>query len=492
MLKFPKAKGSTALPDMAGWSHRELSVGGVRLHYVEAGRGEPVLLLHGFPECWYSWHHLPALAEAGFHAVAPDLRGYHESVRPAGVENYRTEVADVIWEHGEAFRAKFGCFLSPTQRKALRDLARCRTAALGGHVEHCLDCGHERIAYNSCRNRHCPKCQALVRARWLQREAEHLLLVPYYHVVFTLPAELSDLALANPLANPTVLYELLFQAAATTLREVAANPKRLGAQLGVLMVLHTWGQNLHHHPHVHCVTTGGGLSCNAQGVVDAAPRWVACRPGFFLPVRVLSRGYRGKFLAALRQAHAGGKLVFPGALASLANSEAFARWLAPLYAKEWVVYTKAPFGGPEQVLKYLARYTHRVAISNHRLVKLEGGRVTFRTKDYAARDSPKTLTLSAEEFLRRFVQHVLPKGFVKVRHYGLLANRQREAKLALCRRLLLVALLTAPLPEAAGTPLAIAPAPSRSCPQCGGQHVVRRELPAAPEKPATRVLADTS
>lgn len=396
------------------------------------------------------------------------------------------EVADVIREHGEAFLARFGSSLGRTQKKALRDLARCRTAALGGHVERCLDCGHERIAYNSCRNRHCPKCQALARAHWLQRQAEHLLPVPYYHVVFTLPAELSALALANP----TVLYDLLLQAAAATLRVVAASPKRLGAQVGVLMVLHTWGQNLHHHPHVHCVATGGGLSCNAQGVVDAVPRWVACRPGFFLPVRVLSRVFRGKFLDGLRQAHVTGKLVFPGALAHLANAAACARWLAPLYAKDWVVYAKPPFGGPAQVLKYLARYTHRVAISNHRLVKLEDGRVTFRYKDYAAASQHKTMTLSAEEFLRRFVQHVLPKGFVKIRHYGLLANGQRQAKLTLCRRLLLVATVAGQVQEASRAPLGIEPARERTCPQCGGKHFVRLELAPDTAKPGR--ATDTS
>src|ERR1019366_1441057 len=317
------------------------------------------------------------------------------------------EVADVIRSHGEAFLQKYGSHLRATQKKALRDLAACRTAALGGHVECCLDCGHERPAYNSCRNRHCPKCQALSRARWLERESAYLLPVEYHHVVFTLPAELAELALSNASA----LYNLLMQSAAETLREVAANPQRLGAQVVVLMVLHTWGQNLHHHPHVHCVVTGGGLSCNARGEVDASPRWVSCRPGFFLPVRVLSRVYRGKFLAGLRALEAQGKLKLPDGLAT-----SFTAWLSPLYAKEWVVYAKPPFGGPEQVLRYLARYTHRVALSNHRLVKREEGKVTFRYRDYADARKEKLLTLSAEEFLRRFVQHVLPKGFMKIRH----------------------------------------------------------------------------
>jgi Putative transposase/Transposase zinc-binding domain len=363
------------------------------------------------------------------------------------------EVADVIRSHGEAFLQKYGAHLTAPQKKALRDLALCRTAALGGHIERCLDCGHERPAYNSCRNRHCPKCQALSRARWLERESGYLLPVEYHHVVFTLPAELAELALSNP----APLYNLLMQSAAETLREVAANPQRLGAQVGVLMVLHTWGQNLHHHPHVHCVVTGGGLSCNARGLVEATPRWVSCRPGFFLPVRVLSRMYRGKFLAGLRALAAQGKVTLPD--------------LGPLYAKDWVVYAKPPFGGPEQVLKYLARYTHRIAISNHRLVKLEPGRVTFRYHDYADSRKEKLLTLSAEQFLRRFVMHVLPKGFMKIRHYGLLASRQREARLGQARRLLLPKLARQGSPATG-----IEPAEPARCPQCGSVRRVRGEL----------------
>ena len=380
------------------------------------------------------------------------------SVRP------HLEVADVIRSHGEAFLQKYGSHLTATQKKALRDLAACRTAALGGHVERCLDCGHERPAYNSCRNRHCPKCQALSRARWLERESGYLLPVEYHHVVFTLPAELAELALSNASA----LYNLLMQSAAETLREVSANPQRLGAQVGVLMVLHTWGQNLHHHPHVHCVVTGGGLSCNVRGEVDASPRWVSCRPGFFLPVRVLSRVYRGKFLAGLRTLHAQGKLTMPGILSGEAS---FKAWLSPLYAKDWVVYAKPPFGGPEQVLKYLARYTHRVALSNHRLVNLEEGRVTFRYRDYADARKEKLLTLSAEEFLRRFIMHVLPKGFMKIRHYGLLSSRKREARLRLARKLLLAKLA---LQGSAST--TIEPTEPVRCPQCGSVRRVRGEL----------------
>jgi Putative transposase/Transposase zinc-binding domain len=386
------------------------------------------------------------------------------------------EVADVIREHGQAFLDRHGGVLSTAQRRALRDLAACRTAALGGHVEHCLDCSHERMAYNSCRNRHCPKCQALARAEWLDRQAEHLLPVEYHHVVFTLPAALGELALANA----AHVYDLLMRSAAATLRAVAANPKRLGAALGMLMVLHTWGQNLHHHPHVHCVVTGGGLSCDEAGTIDVAPHWVACRPGFFLPVRVLSRVFRGKFLAGLRTAFAQGKLALPGRLAALAEPSARAAWWSSLYGKDWVVYAKRPFGGPAQVLRYLARYTHRVAISNSRLSELQEGLVTFRYQDYADAHRHKRMTLTAEEFLRRFVQHVLPKGFVKIRHYGLLANRQRQARLEVCRRLLLAAGVAATAAPTDALP--IEPAQPRCCPGCGSTRLVYRALPA--EQPA--------
>jgi len=385
----------------------------------------------------------------------------------AVLERPALEVADVIRAYGEAFLDRYGGVLSAAQRKTLRDLAACRTAALGGHVERCLDCGHERVAYNSCRNRHCPKCQALARAHWLDGQAGHLLPVEYYHVVFTLPAEVSPLALAHP----TVVYDLLLRSAAATLRDVAADPQRLGATVGVLLVLHTWGQNLHHHPHVHGVVTGGGLSCDRAGKIEAAPRWVACRPGFFLPVRVLSRVFRGKFLAGLRAAIDAGEVQLPGAPA---QGRAGVAWWSSLYAKEWVVYSKRPFGGPGQVLKYLARYTHRVAISNARLLELRDGRVTFRYQDYADARRPKTMTLDAVEFLRRFVQHVLPKGFVKIRHYGLLANAQREARLALCRRLLLVVAVAAALAQPAALPLE--PAQPRCCPNCGGCRLVYGEL----------------
>lgn len=387
------------------------------------------------------------------------------------------EVADVIRQYGRDFLAQYGSSLCGGQRQALRALANCRTAALGGHVERCLDCGHERIAYNSCRNRHCPKCQALARAHWLERQAEDLLPVAYHHVVFTLPAAVGALALAQP----ALVYDLLMRSAAATLRDVAANPKHLGATVGMLLVLHTWGQNLHHHPHVHGVVTGGGLSCDSAGTLDAVPRWVACRPGFFLPVRVLSRLFRGKFLAGLRAAVTAG---------TLAEPPGGAAWWSAQYARDWVVYSKQPFGGPAQVLKYLARYTHRVAISNARLVDLANGRVTFRYKDYTDAQRQKTLTLDAVEFLRRFVQHVLPKGFVKIRHYGLLANAQREARLALCRRLLLAAVVADTGADAA--PVSVAPALPRCCPKCQGQRLVYGELEPVPAGAARVAVASDS
>jgi hypothetical protein len=376
------------------------------------------------------------------------------------------EVADIIRQHGAAFLDRHAARLTAAQRQALRDLGCCRTAALGGHLQRCGDCGHERPAYNSCRNRHCPKCQALARAVWPEREATLLLPVEYHHVVFTLPPAVAALARTQP----ALLYEAIFQTAAATLREVAANPKHLGAQIGVLMVLHTWGQTLQHHPHMHGVVTGGGLACNARGEVDQKPHWRACRPGFFLPVRVLSRLFRGKFLAWLRQAFDGGQLV------GWTDNAAFTRWLTPLGGTDWVVYAKPPFGGPERVLKYLARYVHRVAISNHRLVKMENGQVAFRYQDYADSGRVKTMRLPAEEFLGRFVQHVLPKGFVKVRHYGLLANRHREEKLAVCRRLLLVETVKAQ--RAAGEPddelqtTVIEPKRVQCCPVCGSRRLI--------------------
>ena len=360
--------------------------------------------------------------------------------------------------------------LTQEQRRALHDVARCRTAALGGHVERCDACDHTRIAYNSCRNRHCPKCCASQQAAWLSREAENLLPVEYHHLVFTLPAEVNPIGLLNPVA----VYDALLGAATQTVRDVAARPKHLGAEVGLLLVLHTWGQTLSYHPHVHGIATGGGLTADGQ--------WRWCRPGFFLPVRVLSRVFRGRFLARMREAFTRGKL------AGFDTAAAFEAWASPLQAKEWVVYSKPPFGGPAQVLKYLARYTHRVAIGNSRLVALEAGRVTFTYKDYADAARTKAMTLDGVEFLRRWVQHVLPRGFVKIRHYGLLANRHRAAKLAVCRRLLLGSGLwpIACVPEP--------PVPPDVCPVCGMDAWVigERFEPGGERRREARVCVDSS
>lgn len=334
-------------------------------------------------------------------------------------------MADVFREHGAEFLKNSGDSLSVQQRRVLRDLALCRTAALGGHRQRCDHCGYEDISYNSCRNRHCPKCQASTRAEWLEKEAANLLDVAYFHLVFTLPAEIGPLALQNR----REIYGALFSAAADTLSTIARDPNHLGAEIGFLMVLHTWGQNLHHHPHVHCVVPGGGLSPDGS-------RWIPCRAGFFLPVRVLSRLFRGKFIALLEGLYNRGKLSFFGQLASLRDRPAWEAFLAPSRAREWVVYSKPPFGGARQVLKYLARYTHRVAISNRRLLSIAGGKVRFRWKDYARHSKQRTMEVSAGEFIRRFLLHVIPRGFVRIRHYGFLANRGRMKKLGLARNLL--------------------------------------------------------
>jgi Putative transposase/Transposase zinc-binding domain len=326
----------------------------------------------------------------------------------------------------------------PHVRQTLRDLALCRTPALGGHVTQCDHCGEVRYHYHSCGNRSCPQCGGSKRAAWLAKCQADLLPVPYFHVVFTLPHELSALALGNR----ELMYGLLFETAKQTLLEVAADLKHLGARIGVLMVLHTWGQKLEHHPHVHCVVPGGGLAVATEAPVDsagvpaAAPRWISCRPNWFLCVRVLGRVFRGKYLAALRAAHQAGKLHFAGSTLPLADPAAWRTLVRGLYDKEWVVYSKEPFGGPEQVLKYLTGYTHRVALSNHRLVKLENDRVTFTWKDYADGCRRKELTLDAVEFVRRFALHIVPRGLVRIRQYGLLAHRDRGQRLALCRSLL--------------------------------------------------------
>lgn len=337
----------------------------------------------------------------------------------------RLEVADVVRAHGPELIEAMGDRLSSAKKRVLRHLAACRTSALGGHVERCDLCAHERIAYNSCRDRHCPKCQAQARADWLDARQDDLLPVEYFHVVFTMPEEVARIALQNK----KTVYGILFAASAQTLQQIAADRRHLGAEIGFLSVLHTWGQTLRHHPHVHCVVPGGGLSADGT-------RWISCAPGFFLSVKVLARVFRGKFLERLKRAHTDGKLSFQGSLEPLGGAGAFAAHLRALYEKNWVVYAKPPFGGPLQVLKYLARYTHRVAISNHRLLAMEHGRVTFAYKDYAHGERQRTMTLDAVEFLRRFLLHVLPKGFTRIRHYGLLANRIRADKLRRCRYLL--------------------------------------------------------
>jgi hypothetical protein len=335
------------------------------------------------------------------------------------------EVADVFRRYGDAYRQQRGAALSTAQRRAMRAIELCRTAALGGHVERCDGCGHQRIAYNSCRNRNCPKCQSLARAQWLADRQAELLDTPYFHVVFTVPDEIAAIAFHN---KPAV-YDILFRSAAETLRTIAADPKHLGAEIGFLAVLHSWGQNLMHHPHLHCLVPGGGISPDGR-------RWIACRPGFFLPVRVLSRLYRGLFLHYLEEAFAAGELKFFSAQRHLHEPAAFRRHLASARATEWVVYAKRPFAGPRQVLDYVGRYTHRIAIANSRLLSIDDGKVRFRWKDYRHDNQQKTMTLDADEFIRRFLIHVLPDGFQRIRYYGFLGNCHRASKLALCRELL--------------------------------------------------------
>jgi hypothetical protein len=335
------------------------------------------------------------------------------------------ELGDIFRLHGPAYLAAFGNSLSAGQKKTLRDIAVCRTAALGGHVEQCDRCGHRTIAYCSCRNRHCPKCQNAARVTWLEQRAAELLPVDYFHLVFTLPQTLAPLALQNQ----RLVYGILFRAAAETLLQIAADPKHLGASIGFVAVLHTWGQNLHHHPHLHCVVPGGGIAPDRS-------RWIAGRRHFLLPVKVLSRLFRAKFANYLRRAFQRGQLGFHGLLQHLGQQQNFHPWLNRIVQSEWVVYAKPPFGGPRQVLKYLARYTHRVAITNRRLVALQNDQVSFRWKDYRQAGQPAVMTLQATEFIRRFLLHVLPRGFVKIRHFGFLANRSRADHLRLCRALL--------------------------------------------------------
>jgi Putative transposase/Transposase zinc-binding domain len=370
------------------------------------------------------------------------------------------EVADIFRAHGPAWREAERGHLSLAQLKVMSAITQCRTAALGGHALRCEGCGTDQLSYNSCRNRHCPKCQSSAAQRWLDARQADLLPVEYFHVVFTLPAQVADIAYANK----ALLYGLLFDVAAETLLRIAADPKRLGAKIGATLVLHTWGSALTHHPHVHGIVPGGGLSLDGKS-------WVACRPGFFLPVRVLSRLFRRRFLEELLRLHEGGQLKFFGEHAGLADAAAFKAWLAPLRRIEWVVYAKRPFAGPEAVLAYLSRYTHRVAISNSRLVSMDERGVSFRWKDYRARGQTrhKTMTLTPQEFMRRFLLHVLPSKFHRIRHYGLLANGNRRANLALARELLHVA---PPLPEAEVTEEQEAPAPIFVCRHCGQALVV--------------------
>ena len=376
------------------------------------------------------------------------------------------EVAHIFRLYGEDYRQSHR--LCRPQLRAMRAIEICRTAALGGHVDECDQCGARKISYNSCRNRHCPKCQSLDKERWLEKRCGELLPVPYFHVVFTVPQELNLLALANP----RWFYDLLFDSASKTLLEIAADPKHLGARIGVLAVLHTWSQTLELHPHLHCIVPGGGLSLDGQ-------RWVPSRPDYFLPVQVLARLFRGKFLAGVKAAFQAGRLNLPNALQDPASFQAL---LDRLYGKAWVVYSKPPFGSPEQVLAYLARYTHRVAISNPRLVRLENGRVTFTYKDYTQGGRVREMTLPASEFIRRFLLHVLPEGFVRIRYYGLLANRDRQRTLARCRELL--ALTTSAEPSKDEAPARegwqarlgrLTGQDPTLCPQCGRGHLRRIE-----------------
>ena len=373
------------------------------------------------------------------------------------------EVADIFRAHGPAWRMANAGHVSLGQLKVMSAIESCRTAALGGHVARCEDCAHTLIAYNSCRNRHCPKCQGKAAHDWLTARQAELLPVAYYHVVFTLPAPIADIAYHNK----AVIYDILFKAAAETLITIAADPRHLGARVGLTSVLHTWGSALTHHPHVHCIVPGGGIS------PDGA-RWIACRPGFFLPVRVLSRLFRRLFLDKLAAAHNTGRLHFFGDHGHLADAQAFARYLAPLRKVDWVVYAKRPFAGPEAVLAYLSRYTHRVAISNSRLIARDATAVTFKWKDYRAkgRSRAKVMTLDTGEFIRRFLIHVLPQGFHRIRHYGLSANSGRAANLARARQLLAVPTPLDKPETGADADDQEAPSLAQPCPSCGGPMIV--------------------
>jgi hypothetical protein len=398
------------------------------------------------------------------------------------------EVADIFRAHGAAWRKANAGHVSLGQLKVMSAIESCRTAALGGHVARCEKCAHTIIAYNSCRNRHCPKCQGAAAREWLaEREAE-LLPAPYYHVVFTLPAAIADIAYQNK----AVIYDLLFKASSETMLTIAADPKRLGARIGFLSVLHTWGSALTHHPHVHMIVPGGGISLDGN-------KWVSCRPRYLLPVPVLSQLFRRLFLDKLIAAHRAGELQFFGNHTSLTQHKAFSAFLAPLRNSKWVVYCKRPFGGPKQVLRYLARYTHRVAISNRRLIAADETGVTFKYKDYRIEGPPryKTMTLPAHEFIRRFLIHVLPGGFHRIRHYGLFANGSRADNIARARELLSVRTSQTQSTDAnaanADEPLALA----QPCPCCGGRMIIierfeRGSTPHYRPTPPTAIRIDTS
>jgi hypothetical protein len=399
------------------------------------------------------------------------------------------EVADIFRDHGPAWRQANAGHVSLDQLKVMSAIENCRTAALGGHVLRCDNCSHIAISYNSCRNRHCPKCQAAAAKEWLAERESELLPVPYFHVVFTLPGRIADIAYQNK----AVIYNLLFKASAETLIAIAADPKHLGARIGVLSVLHTWGSALTHHPHVHMIVPGGGFSPDGK-------RWVSCRPSFFLPVRVLSRLFRRLFLEKLVAAHAAGELQFFGNHAQLTDAQAFTDYLAPLRNSEWAVYSKRPFGGPEEVLRYLARYTHRVAISNRRLIACDDKGVTFKWKDYRLEgcERYKVMTLSIHEFIRRFLIHVLPAGFHRIRYYGLLASPSRAANIARARELLAMPLLPIDALKAASIDPNHPQTAQHPCPCCGSPMIIierfeRGTTPRyrpSPQTPAIRI--DTS
>lgn len=396
------------------------------------------------------------------------------------------EVADVLRQHGQAYRETHRGSLSYSQLRVMRAIEVCRTAILGGHVEQCDQCGHQRISYNSCRNRHCTKCQSLAKAQWLEQRQADLLPVPYFHVVFSVPEQVAALAYQNK----SVVYGILFQSVAETLRRIAGDRKHLGAQIGFLAVLHTWGQTLEHHPHIHCVVPGGGLAPDGE-------QWISCRPGFFLPVRVLSRLFRRLFLQKLNHAFQTGKLQFFTRLRPLKDATEWNKYLTAARVHEWVVYAKRPFGGPEQALEYLGRYTHRVAISNNRLKELKDGSVSFAYKDYRHESKQKVMTLAADEFIRRFLLHVLPSGFQRIRQYGFLSGPSRAVKLARCRELLtgsaILGSLVCPQDWRARYE-AVTGESLDSCPACHHGHMVTTDLllPTRGEKQAKAAGVDSS